>query len=67
MTEATHEYVDLMLDVKDGRVVSSEFFGEGKQVEPLTEPLLLKPLDSTHWPRGWRRIERQIKSALRRL
>jgi hypothetical protein len=38
-----HEYVEFLLDVKDGQIVSCEYFGEGRQVEPLTAPLLLRP------------------------
>jgi hypothetical protein len=66
-TTNDHEYVDLMLDVKDGQIVSCEFYGEGRQVEPLTGPVLFKPLGGDEFPRGWKRIEHQIKRALRRL
>lgn len=65
MSEPEHEYVDLMLDVKGGQIVSCEFFGEGRQVDPLTEPILFKPLEDGQFPRGWRRIERAIKRALK--
>jgi hypothetical protein len=41
--EDNHEYVEFLLDVKDGKIVSCEYFGEGRQVEPLTGPLLLRP------------------------
>ena len=65
--ETEHEYVEYMLDVKDGQVVGCEFFGEGRQVEPLTEPMLLKLLEGDSFPRGWRRIERRIKLAFGKL
>lgn len=61
--EAEHEYIELMLDVKNGEIVSCEFFGEGRQVEPLTEPVILKPLDCDG--RGWKRIERRIRQLFR--
>ena len=64
---AEHEYVDLMLDVKDGQIVSCEFYGEGRQVKPLTEPVLFRLLDGEQFPRGWKRLERRIKNAFRRL
>jgi hypothetical protein len=60
-----YEYVDLMLDVKDGQIVGCELYGEGRQVEPLVEPILFKPLEGDAFPRGWKRIERAIKRAFR--
>lgn len=63
--ETEHEYVEYMLDVKDGQIVGCKFFGEGRQVEPLTEPVLFKPLDGNPLPREWQRIERRIKLAIR--
>jgi hypothetical protein len=35
------EYVEYLLDVKDGQIVSCEYYGEGRQVEPLTGPVFL--------------------------
>lgn len=64
--EAEHEYVELMLDVKDGEIVGCEFFGEGRQVAPITEPVLLRPLQGDAFPRGWERIGRRVKRALAR-
>lgn len=61
------EYVDLMLDIKDGQVVGCEFYGEGRQAEPLTEPQLFMPVASVAWPRGMERIARRVKLALGRL
>lgn len=63
--EPEHEYVDLMLDIKDGQIVGCEFHGEGRQAEPLTEPTLFRPLGADIFPRGLGRIERRIKRALR--
>ena len=40
---AEHEYVEYQLQVKNGRIVSCEFFGEGKQVDPMTGVKVYKP------------------------
>jgi len=61
-----HEYVEYLLDVKDGKIVSAEYAGEGRQVEPLTKPIFLQPVDSIVWPRGLKRLERIMQRALRR-
>lgn len=66
MSEAEHEYVDLMLDIKDGKVVSCEFYGEGRQVEPLTEPMLFKPLGGESWPRHLELVGRRLIQNLKR-
>jgi hypothetical protein len=44
MTKRTddHEYVEYLLEFKGGQIVSCEYFGEGRQVEPLTEPVFLR-------------------------
>lgn len=62
-----HEYVELLLDVKDGEVVSCEYFGEGRQAVPLTKPILLKQVEGDVWPRGYARLERLIQRAFRKL
>lgn len=67
MSEPEHEYVDLMLDIKDGKTVGCDFHGEGRQALPLTEPVLFKPLEGEFFPRSLGRIERQIKWALRKM
>lgn len=59
-----HEYVDLMLEIKDGQVVGCEYYGEGRQAEPLTEPIFFTPGTDT-WTRGLERVARRIKLALR--
>jgi len=61
------EYVDLMIEFKDGKVVGCEFYGEGRQAEPLTEPQFFMPIAGVVWPRGLDRIARRIKLALGRL
>jgi hypothetical protein len=59
------DYVELLLDVQKGEVVSCEFFGEGRQAVPLTEPVIMKLVDDVIWPRGLARLERLIRRALR--
>jgi hypothetical protein len=62
-----HEYVELMLDIEDGQVIGCEFYGEGRQAEPLTEPAFFMPVAGVVWPRGMARIARRVKLALGRL
>lgn len=61
------DYVEYMLDVKDGQVIGCEYHGEGQQVEPLTESVVYVPVPDITYPRGFRLVERRIKSALRKL
>lgn len=64
---AEFEYIELILEAKDGKIVSCEFYGEGRQVEPLTEPVLFKRLDGETRPRHFAAVERRVKRAFRRL
>jgi hypothetical protein len=41
--EDDHEYVEFLLEIRDGQIVSCEYFGSGRQVEPLTGPVWLRP------------------------
>ena len=59
-----HEYVEYVLELKDGQVVSAEFAGEGRQVEPLTKPILLMPVGNLPWPRWLESLERRIQRKL---
>ena len=59
-----HEYVDLLLEVKDGEVVGCEHFGEGTQNEPIAEPVIYVPATGVQ-ALGISRLERRIKRALR--
>ena len=61
------DYVEYLLDVKDGQIVGCEFSGEGRQVEPLTEPKLFVPVGSVVYLRWLERIERRVKMAFRNL
>lgn len=58
------DYVEYVLDVKDGKIVGCEFAGEGQQVEPLTEPKVFLPVGSVVYPHWFQRIERVIKMRL---
>lgn len=65
-----HEYVDLMLEFKDGKIVGCEFYGEGRQAEPITGLQFFKPIGSVEtaeWPRHIERIARRLKLAFGRL
>ena len=59
-----HEYVDLMIEVKNGQVVGCEFYGEGRAAEPVTEPLFFRPGASDVWTRGLEHVARRMKLAL---
>lgn len=61
------DYVEYMLDIKDGQVVGCEFHGEGRQVEPLTEPVVFVPAGEISYPHWFARVQRRIKLALSRL
>lgn len=65
MSEAKHEYVELQLTAEDGRIVACEFFGEGRQVEPLTEPVVYIPAtDAPREMRGFENLRRRVVRAL---
>jgi hypothetical protein len=69
--EPEHDYVEYLLDVKDGQVVACEFFGEGRQVEPLTGVVVLMPINSNpanaDWLHGFKVVARRIETAFRKL
>lgn len=62
-----HDYVEYMLDVKDGQIIGCEVHGEGRQIEPLTEPVLFVPVGEIMYPRWFKRIQHRVKMALGRL
>lgn len=62
-----HEYVEYQFDIENGEVVACKFFGEGRQVEPLTEPIASIPVAGMPWPPGLERIARRVTRALGKL
>lgn len=66
-TDDQREYVEYMLEVKDGQVVGCELYGEGRQSEPLTDPAFFMPVSGVVWPRGMERVARRVGLVLRRL
>jgi hypothetical protein len=67
MGDSEHEYVEYQIDVENGEVVACRFFGEGRQVDPLTEPVAYMPVAGALRPPGIERIARRITLALGRL
>lgn len=71
MAEPEHEYVDLMLTVEKGQIVSCEFHGEGRQIEPVADVAVFLPIDSDpnkgDWIHGARRVARWIEHRFRKM
>jgi hypothetical protein len=65
MQKPEHEYVDMLLTIEGGKVVSAEYFGEGVQVEPITDPMLLKVIEGEIDAPLPKRLERQILRKLK--
>lgn len=64
---AEHEYVEYQLQVKNGRIVSCEFFGEGKQVDPMTGVKVYKPAGENIPDWFLKRVERRLMRAISKL
>ena len=64
---AEHEYVEYQLRVENGRIVGCEFFGEGKQVEPLAGVKVYKPAGENAPDWFLKRVERRLIRAFSKL
>jgi len=62
-----NEYVEYTLTLQDGVVVACEYAGEGRQAEPLTQPVVLLHTSDVPWPRGFQQLEKRIQRSLERL
>jgi hypothetical protein len=67
LAEDDCEYVEYQFDVENGQIGACRFFGEGRQVEPLTEPVAYLPVAGMAWPPGLERIARRVTMALSKL
>ena len=67
MQKPEHEFVELLLTVENGEVVACEHFSEGKQVEPLTEPMIMKVMGGSADPSVFGVVELKIRRALRKV
>jgi hypothetical protein len=62
-----HEYVEYQIDIEAGEVVGCRLFGEGRQSEPLTKPVVYMPITGVPWPPGLERIARRVERAFSKL